>query len=83
MHITLEIKNLFDDIILRIGRENLGEFSNCSLNNLTDYHFTIGLYLRNKIKNNAILTDFFNKLNVTNTDDISHILLLFFWHYLH
>ncbi len=83
MYITLEIKTLFDDIISRIGRENLGEFSNCSPNNLINYHFTIGLCLRNRIKDNTIITDFFNELNIKNSDDISHILLLFFWCYLH
>ena len=83
MHITLELKALFDDMILEIGKENLKEFIKCNPNDLADYHYTIGLWFRNRIMTKPVITNFFDELNIKNKDDISYFLLLLFWHYLH
>ncbi len=82
MHISTELKKVFDYIILNVGKENLKEFIHCNHNELEDYHFSMGLWFRNNVIDiNKPITDFFNELNITNKDDISHLLILLFWYY--
>ena len=47
---------------------DLKEFIKCNPNDLADYHYTIGLWFRNRIMTKPVITNFFDELNIKNKD---------------
>lgn len=77
MSICNEIKKACTIIENEMSEKSKNNFKKSNFNDLIDYHFSIGLWIRNNIltENSDILLCF-EEINVKNTDDIS----LFIFH---
>jgi len=71
-----DIEDLFDS-------ESLNEFKKHKYNDLSNYHFTLGLHIRNEILTvNSDLYNVFIKSGVVQKDELSSLLIELFYFYI-
>ena len=84
MKIINEIKKNFPNIEKLFNQKTLKEFIKCPYNDLTLYHFSLGIWIRNNLlKDEDVLYKMFNDSGITQKDDMSFFIINLFYIYLH
>ena len=77
------IESILNELKNQIDSENLLEFSNCDYHELYNYHFSLGLFIRNNIlEQNNELYKLFLKCGIEHIDDMSSLLTTLFYLYI-
>lgn len=80
--LTEEIKNSFLIIEEQFNKDNLAAFIECDYCDLCNYHFSLGLWIRNNLlTENSQLLKAFEENGIIRLDDISTLIIELF--YLH
>lgn len=78
-----EIEKSFPIIEKHCLPEDLYEFEHCNYAFLSNYHFGLGLWIRNNLLNeNSRLCQLFIKSNIHHKDDMSSLIIRLFYIYL-
>ena len=80
MNLLQEIENLFPTIESMFDTESIAQFTNISYSELFEYHFSLGVFIRNNIlvENTSIVLQF-KSVNVTDKDDMSSLIVSLFY----
>lgn len=74
----------FPILIKMLGENNCASFANSSYTQLYEYHFSLGLWIRNHLLyNNPDLLTCFRSYGIYQPDDMSDLILKFFYISLH
>ena len=84
MHLYAEIKKLFLNIEKFFSEEDLIKFRNTLVSDLSSYHFSLGLWIRNSYlyKKESELYHLFCANGIPHPDDMSSIIILIFHDYI-
>lgn len=84
MEIFTQLEKAFSLIEKAFSKESIEEFTQSNYKNLCDYHFSLGLWMRNHIlQPNTPLYEIFYQTGIVHKDDMSSIMISLFYIYKH
>lgn len=84
MNLTTQLNDCFKTLEGLFNPETMEEFLNTSYANLADYHFGLGLWLRNNpLDKGQPLFNHLRRLGIDNKDDMSALIIRLFYLYMH
>lgn len=84
MLIFEETEKSFPGLKEMLGEERLNEFINCEYDQLSEYHFGLGTFIRNNLlTEDSSVYKLFLKSGVTSLDDMSDLIIKLFYISLH
>lgn len=81
MNLCTMIQNYFPYIEESCNKELLDRFCACKYSELHNYHWTLGLWLRNTLLNEPTLIQAFMAHEITEKDDMSALIIRLFYIY--
>ena len=83
MDIQEELKKYFPQMEKQLNKEELEDFIHCEYKDLSQFHFGIGRWIRNRLlKENSTLYQLFKINGAANKDDMSQLMIKLFYIYL-